>query len=183
MRRRVDELTLEGIKNLSSEAKIKLVVKMANNLPALRAKMGISQSELADMVGIGRQTLLSIENNKGQLRWDTFLALVLIFSKDQDASELIELLGLHLSDIEVKIHDDLLIRKGGSSMNLQEKLWTDNNYKGDLTIRGIVPVPVGYRDGKCPKCQSKNIRGVIIMPTADEQDPNLICLDCGYWWD
>ena len=35
----------------------------------------------------------------------------------------------------------------------------------------------------CPKCGSKNLTGAIITETADEQDPNILCLDCGYWRD
>ena len=169
--------------NLTNEAKSILIDKLTDNLPTLRAKMNISQSKLADTIGIGRQTLIAIENRKGRMRWDTFLALILVFSKDQDVSGLIKLLGLHLQDIEIKIQDDLLVRKGGFGMDLHEKLWTECNYRGDKTIRGIVPVPIGLRNTKCPKCASVNIRGAIIMPTADEQDPNILCLDCGYWWD
>ena len=170
------------IDNLSNEDKENLIKKLVDNLPTLRAKMNISQSELADTIGMGRQTLIAIENKKGKMRWDTFLALVLIFSKDQHASNLISLLGLHLRDIEIRIQDDIIVRKGGINLNL-DKIWTDNDYKGDTTLRGLVPVPIGMRDSKCPKCKSDNIRGAIIMPTADEQDPNIICLDCGYWWD
>ena len=168
--------------DLQSADKDILTKKLVDNLPSLRAKMNVSQSELANMIGIGRQTLVAIENKKSKMRWDTFLALVLIFSKDRDASELIKLLGLHLQDIEIIIQDDIITRKGGWNMSL-DKIWTDSNYKGDTTLRGIVPVPIGLKGSKCPKCKSENIRGAIIMPTADEQDPNIICLDCGYWWD
>ncbi len=158
-----------------------LVEKLVANLPALRAKMKISQAELAEMVGIGRQTLISIENKSSKMRWDTFLATMMIISCDNGAAELMTLLGLNLSDISVILEDSLTNRKSSSS--LQDKLWTDNNYPGDTTIKGFAPLPVGLRDSKCPKCKSSNIRGVMIMPTADEQDPNIVCLDCGYWWD
>jgi len=170
------------LKKLGYSSKEMLISKLIDNLQALRAKMNISQLELADMVGIGRQTLISIENKKSRLKWDTFLAMVVIFSKDDDASELINLLGLHLRDIEILIQNDIILRKGVTNMGL-ENIWTDNNYNGDTTVRGLVPLPIGLKDSQCPKCQSKNISGVIIMPTADEQDPNIICLDCEYWWD
>ena len=86
-----------------------------------------------------------------------------------------------MSDVSVIIEDSLANRKASSS--LQDKLWTDNNYSGDTTIKGFAPLPIGLQNSKCPKCNSSNIRGIMIMPTADEQDPNIICLDCGYWWD
>ncbi len=159
-----------------------LVQLLAKNLPTIRAKMRISQAELADSVGIGRQTLISIENGNSKMRWDTFLAMMLVISKDSEATELLTLLGLNMSDLSTIIEENLSMRKSATS-SLQEKLWTDNNYTGDTTIRGFAPLPVGLRNSKCPKCQSENIRGIIITPTADEQDPNIICLDCGYWRD
>ena len=36
--------------------------KMADNLPVLRAKLGLSQEGLAGIIGITRQTISSIEN-------------------------------------------------------------------------------------------------------------------------
>lgn len=155
--------------------------KLVSNLPALRAKMRISQAELAEAVGIGRQTLISIENKNSKMRWDTFLSMMLVISRNNDAAEFMMLLGLDLEDIILTIDNDLMSRKTVSS--IQNKLWTDNNFSGDTTIKGFAPLPIGLRNAKCPKCQSSNIRGVMIMPTADEQDPNIVCLDCGYWWD
>lgn len=167
------------IDNRTREEFIQLLTK---NLPTIRAKMKISQAEFSDMVGIGRQTLISIENGNSKMRWDTFLAMMLIISKDSEAKELMTFLGLKMSDLNVIVEESLLMRKSATS-SIQDKLWTDNNYSGDTTIRGFAPLPVGLQNSECPKCHSKNIKGVIIMPTADEQDPNIICLDCGYWFD
>ncbi len=65
----------------------------------------------------------------------------------------------------------------------QEKLWTDRDYSGDSIIRGFSPLPVGIQGSKCPKCGSRNLRGVLITVSADESDPNILCIDCGYWRD
>ena len=80
-----------------------LIGKLIENLTTLRAKAGITQSELADIIGIGRQTMLAIESRKGKMRWDTFLALVLFFSKNGETLELMIFLGLHLDLIEDSI--------------------------------------------------------------------------------
>ena len=73
--------------------------------------------------------------------------------------------------------------KKSSSENLLNNLWTDNINHKEVNLRGIVPLPVGYGNMKCPKCNSSNIKGAIILPSADEQDPNIVCIDCQYWWD
>lgn len=163
---------------VSYPSKEELIEKLVANLPVLRAKMRISQAELAEMVGIGRQTLISIENKSSKMRWDTFLAMMLVISRDSDAAELLSLLRLDLQDISGIIANSLAERKKSP---LQDKLWTDNNYLGDTTIRGFAPLPIGLQGAHCPKCHSVNLRGCMIMPTADEQDPNIVCLDCGYW--
>lgn len=77
-----------------------LISKLIENLPLLRVKIGISQAELADLMGIGRQTILAIENRKSKMRWDTFLAIVLVFSNNQKTTELMRFLELHINQIE-----------------------------------------------------------------------------------
>ena len=79
-----------------------MIDKLVENLPALRAKANLTQSELADRIGIGRQTLLAIENRKSKLRWDTFLALVVFFSKNDATMDFMEYLKLHLDMIPLE---------------------------------------------------------------------------------
>lgn len=79
-----------------------LMERLADNLPALRAKVGLTQSDLADKIGIGRQTLLSMENKKGKMRWNTFLALVAFFSKNEGTEDMMKFLHLHLDVIDLE---------------------------------------------------------------------------------
>lgn len=52
---------------------------LVENLVALRAKAGITQEELANVVGISRQTYYAIETKRRSLTWNTYLSLVLFF--------------------------------------------------------------------------------------------------------
>lgn len=68
---------------------------------------------------------------------------------------------------------------------MQDKdLWTDGG-KSDINfhVRGLVALPIGLKECKCPKCGGTNLKGALITETADEQDPNILCMDCGYWRD
>lgn len=76
-----------------------LISRLVENLPALRAKCNLTQSELADNIGIGRQTLMSIENKKSKMRKDTFIATIVYFSKNEKTSEFMKFLNLHLDQI------------------------------------------------------------------------------------
>lgn len=159
-----------------------LISKLSTNLPTIRSKIKISQSSLAEAVGIGRQTLISIENGSNKMRWDTFLALMLILSKDPDAASLMDLLELKIDDICFIIGEDMYNRKKTSPV-LQDKMWTDVEGHENAVIRGFAPLPAGLVNTKCPKCGSTNLKGVLITETADAEDPNIICTDCGYWRD
>jgi len=160
--------------------KEEMISKLADNLPAIRARMKISQSDLAEAVGIGRQTLMSIENGSSKMRWDTFLALLFILSTDPDAKNLMNLLGLKFEDTFFAIGEDMCNRKN-VSQTIQDKLWTDVKGYDNVTIRGFAPLPLGLNEEKCPKCGKKNLRGALITKTADQLDPNILCMECGYW--
>ena len=49
-----------------------LIDSLTKFLSILRAAIGISQGELAEYVGISRQTYCAIEQGKRQMSWSTF---------------------------------------------------------------------------------------------------------------
>ena len=55
---------------------------LTDELPVLRAKMHISQAELARGVGISRQTYSLIETGKQKMTWVTFMAMIAYFSSN-----------------------------------------------------------------------------------------------------
>lgn len=62
---------------------------MTRLLPELRIAAGNSQEELANIIGVSRQTLSSIESGKRKLPWPTFLALVLYFLSNPKTQEML----------------------------------------------------------------------------------------------
>lgn len=62
----------------------KLILK--NNLKAARSEKGLSQQQLADMVGVSRNTISSIET--GQFNPTAKLALILCIALDKKFEEL-----------------------------------------------------------------------------------------------
>ena len=74
--------------------------KMVKHLPVLRAAVRITQQELANKIGITRQSMMAIETSKRQLLWSNYLALVLVFHQYEDS-------GIVLTDLQY-VFDDLL---------------------------------------------------------------------------
>ena len=63
--------------------KDKLVEIMAHNLSVLRMKLNLSQENLAEIIGVTRQTISAIENEQRSMTWPVFMALVLVFLKNK----------------------------------------------------------------------------------------------------
>ena len=62
---------------------------LVENLAALRAKAGITQEELANVIGVSRQTYYAIETKRRSLTWNTYLSLVLFFDTNVNTYVLI----------------------------------------------------------------------------------------------
>lgn len=71
----------------------RLIDLLTEELPVLRARIGLSQEDLSDMIGISRQTYSSIETKKRRMTWNTFLSMILIFDNNEKTKNLLEVLG------------------------------------------------------------------------------------------
>lgn len=54
--------------------------KLTIELPALREKMGSSQTELGELIGISSQTYSMIETRKKEMGWSVYMSLIFVFS-------------------------------------------------------------------------------------------------------
>lgn len=70
--------------------KEELIEILTDALPILRASIGISQGELADFIGISRQTYCALEQKKRIMSWNTFLSLFLFFTSNNKANNLMK---------------------------------------------------------------------------------------------
>ncbi len=69
--------------------KNKMTELFRNELPVLRAKARVSQGELAQKIGISRQTYSSLETGKREMSWTTFLALIAYFQNNENTNKMI----------------------------------------------------------------------------------------------
>lgn len=78
----------------------KYVTAMAQNLPTLRAKLGLSQTQLAECIGVTRQTISSIENQSRELSWPNFLSLLFLFSQNEQTMKLLPVMEIYTPELE-----------------------------------------------------------------------------------
>ena len=95
-------------------AKKKLMETLTNELKVLRAKVGITQQELADRLGVSRQTYGMIENKAQDMTWSNFLALTFLFKNNEDTAKILEWTGAYTPELEryLKLHDEYVDHSG-----------------------------------------------------------------------
>lgn len=81
----------------------KLIRNMTANLPTLRTALGLTQEELADKIGVSRGTVIAIETGKRDMTWNTFLSLVLLFTKNEATDRLLQVLEIYTDDLNAFI--------------------------------------------------------------------------------
>lgn len=76
---------------------------LSENLAPLRAKAGITQEELANLIGISRQTYYALETKKRNLSWSTYLALILFYDTNVNTHIMLRDINAYPSELMVKI--------------------------------------------------------------------------------
>jgi len=79
---------------MQEERKEYYINKLIENLPVLRAKLQLSQQELANVLGVSRQQIVAIENGKRNMSWNIFLSLLLIFSRNKETQKLLKVFDI-----------------------------------------------------------------------------------------
>ena len=86
--------------------KDKLIRNMTDNLPMLRTRLGLTQEELANKIGVSRSAILAIENNQREMTWNTFLSLMLLFTKNETTNKLLMVLDIYTEEFNDFIKED-----------------------------------------------------------------------------
>ncbi len=86
---------------LSASDKAQYCSEMAKNLSTLRAKLGLSQNELGQLIGVSRQAISAFENNSRALPWCHFTSLLFLFNENPETKVLLPVLGIYPPELMV----------------------------------------------------------------------------------
>lgn len=75
--------------NLDETDKEKLISALTPELMILRAKAEISQGELANLIGVSRQTYGAIERGARRMTWNTYLSIILFYDYNNTTHDFI----------------------------------------------------------------------------------------------
>lgn len=126
---------------LSETEKDAFIATLTPNLLVLRTQADISQEELANLLGISRQTYSAIERNIRRMSWNTYLSLILFFDHNKKTHKMLRMLSLFPKELVVRFNDgedyssfELSTFLGAQSQEIIEQL--DDQAK--QTIHSIV---------------------------------------------
>ena len=80
-----------------------IVQKLTYELPVLRARIGATQADIADRLGISRQTYCSIENGKKEMNWTVCVALLAVFYSNAETREMLKSIDRLKDDTEQEL--------------------------------------------------------------------------------
>lgn len=143
---------------LTDEEKEAFVTTITPNLSVLRTKAEISQEELANLLGVSRQTYSAIERKVRKMSWSTYLSLVLFYDHNQKTHKMIRQLSIFPQELIKRFNDGLDYSDYEISSFLGEKTeeileCLDEQAKG--TIRALVMVEYA----RCIKTANGSITG------------------------
>ena len=75
---------------VNQQIKTELMEKLRQELPVLRARLGISQERVAEIIGISRQTYNTIGTGKREMTWPIFLSMVAFFQNNEQTAQMLK---------------------------------------------------------------------------------------------
>lgn len=84
---------------LTDAEKDSFIATLTPNLAILRTQADVSQDELANLIGVSRQTYSAIERKVRKMSWNTYLSLVLFYDQNLKTHQLMRDLSLFPTDL------------------------------------------------------------------------------------
>ena len=90
---------------ITNEEKDILFSKLTEYLPTLRGTVKVSQEQIANAIGVSRQTYNSIELKKRKMSWNTYMALMFFYDQQPNSHMLLHRLDLFPKQIKIPVDE------------------------------------------------------------------------------
>lgn len=142
--------------NITEDEKRKYINALAEELPSLRAKVGVPQDELAKIIGVSRQTYGDVERRAKIMSWSTFLSLILFFDGNSATHDFLRSLPAFPYELLTRFNDG--INPGDFDLNkiigiTDENLFSKLDEQAIYTIRTVLMVEYA----RCTKLSSETV--------------------------
>lgn len=126
--------------SITNEKKQEYINRLLPQLAALRAKAGLSQDELASLVGVSRQTYCLTESGARSLSWNTYLSIVMFFDYNCRTHNLLRSSGAFPEDLFYQFNpgEEKVPESSLSSVPELNKLFFSLDENGKNAVRACV---------------------------------------------
>ena len=149
---------------LTDKEKDAFIAALTPHLAVLRTQAEISQEDLANLIGVSRQTYSAIERKIRPMAWSTYLSLVLFYDHNKKTHKMIRQLSIFPKELVVRFNDgvdysdfELSSFLGKKSEEILEQL--DDQAKG--AIRAMVMMEYARCKAISNDEVMKSLRGVM----------------------
>ena len=106
---------------LTDAEKDSFIATLTPHLAILRTQADVSQEEIANLIGVSRQTYSAIERKVRKMSWNTYLSLVLFYDHNQKTHQLMRHLSLFPTELVVRFNEGVNFSSFKLSRFLGEK--------------------------------------------------------------
>lgn len=157
--------------SLSDKEKNILIDALTDELVFLRSKAGLSQDELANLIGVSRQTYGSLERKLRKMSWNTYLSLIMFYDYNKKTHKLLRSLPAFPNKFIKSFNEDNSeLETGLSSLfnpNIQSIL-DSLDPQARNNIRTMLMIEYSRCKGLSSEAVIKFFEGIDIFPTFEE---------------
>lgn len=85
---------------MTEEKRQEYIQRMVENLPVLRAKRKLRQTDLAELIGVSNYSISGMEKGQRKMTWNTFMSLLPVFLSCPETAELLRIFGIYTPELE-----------------------------------------------------------------------------------
>jgi len=85
---------------MTDAKKQEYISRMVENLPVLRAKLKLTQKDLADIIGVTNYSISGMEKGQRKMTWNTFMSLLPVFQGNEESAELLRIFNIYTPELE-----------------------------------------------------------------------------------
>ncbi len=126
--------------SISKTKKQEYIDRLLPHLASLRARAGLSQDELAGLVGVSRQTYCLTESGARSLSWNTYLSIVMFFDYNCKTHDLLRGIGAFPEDLFYQFNpgEERAPESTFNTVPELDRLFMELDSNGKNTVRAVL---------------------------------------------
>ncbi len=151
------------------------ITALTQDLVILRAKLGISQAELSNAIGVSRQTYSAVENGYREMSWNTFLSLICFFDNNTTTHQMLRQTKAYPSDLFSRFNDGRDPEEGRMNSIAGVPAYLSERLDGQAfhTIRTVVMMEYARCTGLTAEEVIRAFEGVSLSPVGQLQESKM----------